>query len=132
MTRVLIVQHDPAIAEQMAVSLRMAGFEAELCGGPGQDACPVIADMPCPIVDRSDVLVYDDWAAGDAVSGRELVSALRDVYADIPLVLTSVDETADWVEREGLHHVTPLVGEPTRGELIDAVEVALGEQGMAG
>ena len=39
MTRVLVVQRDPAVAEQMAASLRGAGYETELCGGPQREPC---------------------------------------------------------------------------------------------
>jgi hypothetical protein len=46
MTRILVVQRDPAVAKQMATNLRGAGYETELCGGPDQEPCPVIADMP--------------------------------------------------------------------------------------
>ena len=131
MTRILVVQRDPAVAEQMAASLRDAGDETELCGGPEREACPVITDMPCPLVDRADVLVYDAWVAGDSVDGHELVSALREVYVDLPVVLTSVDPSVGWAEREGPHRVIPLGSRPTDTELIEAIEVALGEQGMA-
>ena len=131
MTRVLVVQRDPAVAEQMIASLTEAGYEIETCGGPEQEACPVIADLPCPLVDRADVLVYDAWVAGDAMSGHHLVSELREVYVDLPLVLTSVDPTVEWAEREGPHRVIPLGSQPTGSELLGAVEAALGEQGMA-
>ena len=131
MTRILVVQRDPAVAERMAASLRSAGYETELCGGPEREPCPVIADMPCPLVDRADVLVYDAWVAGDAVGGQQLVSELREVYVDLPLVLTSVDASVGWAEREGLHRVIPLSSQPSDTELIEAVEVALGDQGMA-
>jgi DNA-binding NtrC family response regulator len=131
MTRVLVVQRDQSIAREMAASLQDAGYETELCGGPEQEPCPVITDMPCPLVDRADVLVYDAWVAGGAAGGHARVSALRDVYVDLPVVLTSVDASVGWVEREGPHRVIPLSGRPTDTELIDAVESALGEQGMA-
>jgi DNA-binding NtrC family response regulator len=131
MSRVLVVQRDPAVAERMADGLRRAGYEIERCGGPEHEPCPVIADMPCPIVDRADVLVYDAWVAGDATGGQQLVNELREVYADLPVVLTSVDETVGWAEREGLHRVFPLGSRPSDEQLIEAVEAALGEQGMA-
>ena len=131
MTRILVVQRDPAVADQMAARLRSAGYETELCGGPDREPCPVIGDMPCPLVDRADVLVYDAAVGGDAVGGHELVSQLREVYVDLPLVLTSVDASVGWAEREGVHRVIPLGTSPTDAELIGAIEVALGEQGMA-
>jgi CheY-like chemotaxis protein len=131
MTRVLVVQRDPVVAEQMAASLRGAGYETELCGGPQREPCPVIADMPCPLVDRADVLVYDAWVAGNAFGGHELVTALREVYVDLPVVLTSVDQSVGWAERAGPHRVIPLGSRPRDTELIEAIEVALGDQGMA-
>ena len=131
MTRVLLVQRDPAVAADMAAKLRSAGYEIELCGGPEQEPCPVIRDMPCPLVDRADVLVYDAWVAGEAVGGEYLVSQLRDAYADLPVVLTSVDDSVGWAEREGRHRVFPLGSQPTDTELVGAIEIALGDQGMA-
>ena len=131
MTRVLVVQRDPAVAEQMAASLRGAGYETELCGGPEREPCPLVADLPCPLVDRADVLVYDAWVAGDANGGHQLVSALREVYVDISVVLTSVDQSVAWAHREGPNRVIPLGSRPTDTELIEAVEVALSDQGMA-
>ncbi len=130
MTRVLVVQRDPAVAERMAATLRGAGY-GPLCGGPEREPCPVIADMPCPLVDRADVLVYDAWVAGNAVGGQQLVTELREVYVDLPVVLTSVDESVAWAEREGLHRVIPLGSRPSDTELIEAVEGAVGDQGMA-
>ncbi len=131
MTRVLVVQRDLAVAERMAATLRGAGYQIEQCGGPGRVPCPVVADMPCPIVDGADVLVYDAWVGGDAVDGQRLVSELREVYVDLPVVLTSVDASVTWAEREGPHRVIPLGSRPSDAELLQAVEAALGEQGMA-
>jgi hypothetical protein len=59
------------------------------------------------------------------------VSALREVYVDLPVVLTSVDQSVGWAEREGPHRVIPLGSRPSDTELIEAIEVALGDQGMA-
>jgi DNA-binding NtrC family response regulator len=131
MTRVLVVQRDHAVAEHMAERLRTAGYETELCGGPEQEPCPMIRDMPCPLVDRADVLVYDAWVAGDAISGEQLVSELRELYSDLPVVLTSVDDSVAWAKREGRNRVLPLGSQPTDAELVDAIEVAVGDQGMA-
>ncbi len=131
MTRVLVVQRDPAVADRMSASLQRAGYETELCGGPEREPCPVVADLPCPLVDRADVLVYDAWVAGNAVGGHQLVSELREVYVDLPVVLTSVDGSVDWAEREGPHRVIPLGSRPSDTELIEAIESALSDQGMA-
>lgn len=131
MTRVLVVQRDQAVAEQMAVDLRRAGYDTEMCGGPEVEPCPVIQDLPCPLVDRADVLVYDAWVAGGSEAGHRLVSELREVYVDLPVVLTSVDGSLDWVERDGPHRVVPLGPRPAIDDLVAAIELALTEQGMA-
>lgn len=131
MTRVLVVQRDPAVADRMEADLRQAGYEVERCGGPAREECPIVGSMPCTLVDRADVLVYDAWVAGDSDGGRRLVTELRDVYADLPVILTSADESLDWVEEEGPNRVTPFHGVPDARMLVDAVELALTEQGMA-
>ena len=84
-----------------------------------------------PLVDRADVLVYDAWVAGDAVGGQQLVSELREVYVDLPVVLTSVDQSVGWPERNGPHRVIPLGSRPSDTDLLEAIEIALGDQGMA-
>ncbi len=131
MTHVLIVQRDPAVADQMAADLRRAGFETELCGGPRQERCPVVEDLPCPLVDRADVLVYDAFVAGDSEGGHRLVAHLRDVYADLPVVLTSAKASLPWVEGEGPERVFPLGDRPDPATLLAAIEMALSDQGMA-
>jgi DNA-binding NtrC family response regulator len=131
MTRAVVVNADPEQAERQAAALRGAGYEVELCGGPRQDPCPVLDNLPCPLVDRADVLVYDAWIAGTSDAGRQLIADLRETYVDLPVVLTSVDRSLDWVATEGPHRVTPLVGKPTAEALTAAVQAALGDQGMA-
>jgi CheY-like chemotaxis protein len=131
MPRVLIVQRDVTIAEGMAADLRRAGYETELCGGPQQERCPIVEDLPCPLVDRADLLVYDAFVAGDSQGGHPLISHLRDVYADLPVVLTSADASLDWVEREGPQRVFPLGDRPGPAALRAAIETALNDQGMA-
>ena len=131
MVRAVVVNAHRQAAEKQAAALRTAGFEVELCGGPREESCPVLESLPCPLVDRADVLIYDAWIAGSSDGGRRLVTELRETYADLPVVLTSVDRRLDWVERDGPHRVTPLVGEPSGEELRAAVEAALADQGMA-
>jgi len=65
------------------------------------------------------------------VSRADLGGHPTQVYVDLPVVLTSVDESVGWAEREGPHRVIPLGSRPSDAELIKAVEVALGDQGMA-
>jgi DNA-binding response OmpR family regulator len=131
MTRVLIVQSDPAVADRIAADLRAAGFETEQCGGPRQAPCPLNDELPCPLVDRADVLVYDAYVAGSGDSGRHLVSHLRDVYADLPVVLTSADASLGWVQMEGPGRVFPVQANPDAATIRAAIELALSDQGMA-
>lgn len=77
---------DPGLAERQAETLRAAGYEVELCGDPLQDPCPAIKSLPCPLVDRADVLIYDALIA-DSDGGRQLVAELRETYVDPPVVL---------------------------------------------
>jgi len=131
MVRAVVVNRDPGVAQRQAEALRAAGYEVETCGGPQQEPCSVLENLPCPLVDRADVLVYDAWILGSNDGGRQLIADLRDTYVDLPVVLTSVDRRLTWVETEGPHRVTPLVGEPTPEDLRAAVESALRDQGMA-
>lgn len=131
MTRVVVVNRDRAAAEAAATILRHAGYEVELCAGPTVDPCPVLSSLPCPLVDRADVLVYDAWAGGSSDGGRRLIADVRETYPDLPVVLTSVDRRLDWVEVEGPHRVTPIVGPLDGQQLVQAVEAALADQGMA-
>jgi DNA-binding response OmpR family regulator len=131
MVRAVVVNKDPRLAEQHAQALRDAGYQVELCGGPQQEPCPVLGGLPCPLADRADVLVYDAWAVGGVIPARRLVAEVRETYPDLPIVLTSVDESLDWVETEGPHRVTPLEGDPSPTELQAAVQAALADQGMA-
>lgn len=124
MTRVLVVHHDVDVADIEVDELRRAGYEVDQCAGPiGGDACPVMRGEPCWQVDEADVLVYDLWASGDG--HRELIEALRDLHPDKPVVVTSPGLVLDWVEAEGPHGVTPVLGAATREELVAAVRAAL-------
>ncbi len=131
MTRVLVVQGDAAVSARIAGDLRGAGYEVEDCHGPQAEPCPVLGGLPCSLADAADVLVYDAWVAGDSDGGRRLIGELRDLYADLPIVLTSATETLDWVEEEGPHRVFAVHGVPSTRILLDVVETALAEQGMA-
>ena len=131
MVKAVVVEGDVGEAARKAQALRAAGYTVELCGGPAQDPCPVMGNLPCPLVDRADVLIYDAWVAGGADTGRALVAEVRETYPDLPIVLTSVDQAAPWVETEGPHRVTPLPTRPSAAELVAAVENALSEQGLA-
>lgn len=131
MTRVLLVQRDQAVADRMADDLEKAGYEVERCLGPDLEPCPVVEAAPCPLVDGADVLVYDAWVAGDSGAGEHLTASLRELYADLPIVLTSAHDPLDWVERDGAHRVFPLPRDPSTQALLGAIEIALEDQGMA-
>ena len=90
----------------------------------------MLGNLPCPLADRADVLIYDAWVAG-ANDGRQLIAEVRETYPDLPIVLTSVDQGLEWVETDGPHRVTALIGDPSATQLLAAVETALTEQGMA-
>jgi len=124
MTRVLVVHHDVDVADIEVDELRRAGYEVDQCGGPhAGGSCPVLNGEPCWQVDEADVLVYDMWASDDG--GRELIEELRDLHPDKPVVVTSPGMVLDWVETDGAHGVTPVLGAPTRAELVSAVQAAL-------
>ncbi len=125
--RVLVVHHDAGLAEAEATSLRRLGYDVEQCAGPRKSACPVMRGEPCPAVERADVLVYDVWATTESDGGRRLIEELRELYPDIPVVLTAPGMMLDWVETEGAHKVTPFVGVPTAATLDAAIREALGE-----
>ena len=131
MITAVVVDRDPQRAERHAAILRRAGYEVELCGGPQEEPCPVLTGLPCPLADRADVLIYDAWVAGSSDGGRRLIADLRDMYADLPVVLTSTDGRLTWVETEGPERVTPLVGQPTAEAFLAAVASALADEGMA-
>ncbi len=125
--RVLVVHHDAGLAEQEALFLRHLGYEVELCAGPAMSACPVMRGERCAAVERADVLVYDVWATTESDGGRRLIEQLRELYPDIPVVLTAPGILLDWVETEGPHKVTPMEGVPTASRLDAAIREALSE-----
>ncbi len=131
MSTAVVVNKDAAVAARHAAALRNAGYMVEMCGGPDHEACPLLGDLPCPLVDRADVLVYDALVVGGGDGARQLITELRDTYPDLPIVLTSVEPGLDWVETAGPHRVTPLPADPSAEALQAAVGAALDDQGMA-
>lgn len=125
MQRVLVVHHDIDMTDQEADSLRRLGFEVEQCSGPGKFDCPVMRGERCAAAERADVLVYDVWASGEAGGSKALIEGLREIYPDVPVVLTAPGIELDWVETSGVHRVVPLVGPPTGARLREAIEQAL-------
>jgi len=124
-TRVLVVHHSEGVAVAEADALRNLGYEVGLCSGPARFACPVLRGERCADAEWADVLVYDVWSTTESDGGRCLVEGLRDLYPEIPIVLTSPGMLLSWVETEGAHKVTPLEGVPTRERLDVAIREAL-------
>lgn len=129
--RVLVVHHSEGIAEAEAESLRALGYEVSSCSGPSKFACPVMRGEPCFAAEGADVLVYDVWATTESDGGRHLIEGLRELYPDVPVVLTAPGMLLNWVETEGPHKVTPLVGVPTADRLDAAIREALGRKSEA-
>jgi hypothetical protein len=125
MTKVLVVHHDIDLADQEVDSLRRLGYEPTECAGPSGSSCPVLRGEDCPYVRSADVLLYDVWSTTESGTGRSLVEGLREMYPEIPIVLTAPGMELDWVETEGVHKVVPMVGPPTAEKLDAAIKEAL-------
>jgi DNA-binding NtrC family response regulator len=125
MARVLVVHHDPDMADEEVASLRRAGHDVMQCAGPTYGPCPVVAGRPCLAVDEADVLVYDVWASGDSETEHRLINELRELHPGTPVVLTAPGLEFDWIETTGIHAVVPLAGSATGPSLRAAVEEAL-------
>lgn len=122
MTRVLVVNHDPDLADIEADELRRAGYDVDLCAGPDAAGnCPVMHGRSCWQVELADVLVYDMWAHEGR---RDLIDDLSLVHPDKPVVLTSAGAMMlDWVPSETQCEAT-LLGASARSELAAAVTAA--------
>lgn len=122
MTRVLLVYHDPDIADIEADHLRRAGYEVDRCAGPiGGNPCPVLHGEPCWQVEKADLLLYDTY---DAEFGHGvLVEDLLELHPDKPLVLTSEIPGGD-ASGEKAQTRRPVVARG-RSDLVGAIELAL-------
>lgn len=125
--RVLIVHRSEGVTVAEADGLSQLGYEVETCMGPAYHACPVLRGDPCPAVELADVMVYDAWATNEADSSRRLIEGLRDLYPETPVVVTVPGILLSWMETEGPHKVTPVVGVPTTDKLDEAIQEALSE-----
>ncbi len=141
MTRTLVVHHDASIAEREIVILRAAGYLVDGCAGPSMTRCPVLDGRPCPKAERADVLIYDLGLAPDSHAFRRFIEALRALYGDKALVLSSDAAHAPILEREdrepGMRDtrrggpsrgIVRLVGRPSPQALEEAIEEALGDR----
>jgi DNA-binding NtrC family response regulator len=129
MTHVLVVHHDPDMADQQSDWLRAAGYVVEQCAGPQYGACPVLRGEACSAAAHADVMVYDVWASGDTESEKKLIERLRDVHPEVPIVLTAPGVEFDWVETEGAHGVVPIEGALSSAALRSAITKALASVG---
>ena len=123
MTRVLVVHHDPDMADHEADGLRRRGYTAVECSGPNYWACPILSGHECPAIDDVDVLVYDAFSAGS--ESERLIQQIRELHPNVPLVVVDQGMPLDWIETEGSHSVTPIVGVPSGDRIAAAVERAL-------
>jgi hypothetical protein len=126
-TRALVVHHDIDLADQEVESLRRLGYVVEQCSGPTANTCPVLNGGRCAMADRSDVLVYDAWASGDADGSKRLIEDLRRVHADVPIVLTFPGVGLAGFDEESSQGVVPLLGQPTGVRIHEAIQVALAQ-----
>jgi DNA-binding NtrC family response regulator len=130
MTRALLVERDPPVAERIAAALRLAGYDVTRCAGPSEVTCPIVGGSGCALVEHADVLVYDVADARTTVDGASLVEELREVYADHPVVLIGDggqprSVAADVLTAES--GITHLGTAPDVATLAFAVEDALAE-----
>lgn len=125
MTRVLVVNHDTDLADQEVDSLRRRGYEVRECLGPIGASCPILSGRPCALAAWADVLVYDAWATGEPDGAHDLIEGLRVFHPDVPVVLSASGMEPVWIETDGPHGVTPLVGAPTGARLAGAIDMAM-------
>lgn len=125
MTRVLVVNHDTALADEEVDSLRRRGYDVRECLGPIGAHCPILAGLSCDLVEWADVVVYDAWATGEPDGAQALIEGLRELHPNIPVVLSATGMEPGWIETSGTMQVTPLVGAPVGQRLADAIQAAL-------
>jgi hypothetical protein len=125
MTRALVVHHDIDLADQEVESLRRLGYEVDQCSGPTAAACPVLSGDTCVLAGSADVLVYDAWASGDAAGSGDLISGLRELHPDVPIVVTTPGIGYTWEPGDD-PGVVELQGQPTGARLHEAIQRAIG------
>jgi two-component system OmpR family response regulator len=95
-TRILVIEDDPATAEEIAACLTASGFEAANCfdGPTGLEAART---------QRFDAITLDRMLPG--LDGLELVKALRDAGSEAPVLMVSalsdVDDRVDGLRAGG-------------------------------
>jgi hypothetical protein len=128
MTRGLVVSSDLDTLSREIVALRTCGYEVVSCPGPAEVDCPVLRGRACPRAERADVLLYDRDVAEAPHGDRILLTELRELYADKPLILAEPDRAlplADRLVDDGLWRV---LGAPGGEGLELTLEEALGDR----
>jgi len=125
MTRVLVVNHDIDLADQEVDSLRRRGYEVRECLGPIGARCPILAGHSCELAAWAEVMVYDAWATGEPEGAHDLISGLRALHPEVPIVLSASGIEPSWIEVSGSNRVTPLVGVPSGARLAAAIEASI-------
>jgi hypothetical protein len=131
MTHALVVHHDIDLADQEVESLRRFGYEVSQCSGPTASSCPILNGGACELAGLADVLVYDAFASGDAAGSGALISGLRELHPDVPIVVTTPGIGYSW-EPAGDPGVVELQGQPTGANLHQAIQQAISGLGAAG
>lgn len=128
MTRGLVVSSDIDTLRREIVALRACGYEVMSCPGPGEADCPLLRGRPCPRAERADVLLYDRTIAEATTGGRILLTELRALYADKPLILAEPDRALPASDRLVDHGVWRVLGAPGAEGLELTLEEALGDR----
>jgi len=127
MTRALLVERDPAVAERIAAALAVVGYDVSRCPGPTLACCPVLGGCGCTLVERADVLVYNVADARFASGDVRLSSELRSLYGDRALILLGTDQVTPSPAVAPGPGVVRLRGKPDPERLALAIEDALAD-----
>ncbi|HLA15995.1 MAG TPA: hypothetical protein VJZ72_03755 [Candidatus Limnocylindrales bacterium] len=128
MTRALLVEHDPAVAERIAATLAMVGYAVDRCPGPTVACCPVLGGCGCTLVERADVLVYNVVDARFAAGDVRLSDELRSLYRDRALILLGPDSGRGAIDQPGGPGVVRLRNRADPERLALAIEDALADR----
>jgi hypothetical protein len=125
MANVLVVNHNRDLADAAAGWLSARGHQVRQCPGPGRVKCPILEGRPCPEAELADVLVYDAWSSGGVLADLDLISGLRRLYPDRPLVMTSPGMEPNLGPLPGEAEIFPVSGMRSAGQLAAAVQAAI-------